>query len=220
MGKEEKYNRGKDVFVLATGHSLQNLTDDEKEYINQSETYAVNDFLIHHKKINIYPKNWVYIDLNKKTESYLQKTFLEADYLNINWYISKEHKDILHTLNIAPKSPIVEILSKYSYCEWGNEIHKTLFWCSITGLAINIANILNPTSNIKVIGMDGGKNIYFHSTEKDIQQIKNNHNSCDWFKWGLPIINNSLNKRSVKIYNCNKNSQYVLSNEMEYSDIL
>lgn len=209
-----------DVFILSTGSSLLELTQEEKDYINSCETFAVNDFLIHHEKIKLYPKNWVYIDLNEKTKNYLQKTYENGDHLNCNWYISKEHIEVLNTLGIKPKSNIIQILSKYSYGTWGNSLDKLLFWCSITGLAINVANIVYPNSNIKVIGMDGGRNLYFHSSEKDFQTIKANHNSVDWFKWGIPIIINSLNNQGLKIFNCNKKSQYVLDNKMEYSPVI
>jgi hypothetical protein len=210
----------KDVFVLATGPSIRDLTDEERDYINSCNTYAVNDFLIHHKKANLYPKNWVYIDLNEKTKKYLQETHSTADYLNCNWFISKEHVDVLTSLDIYPQSPITQILSKYSYTEWGEDITKTLFWCSITGLAINVAHILNPDCNIKVIGMDGGRNLYFHSCVADFQKIKGNHNSCDWFKWGIPLIEKSLSKENIQIFNCSKKSQYVVNKDMKYSPVV
>jgi hypothetical protein len=213
-----------DVFIIGTGDSLLNLTEEEIEYINSCDNIVVNSHLIFHQLINIKPKNWIYVDNDVKTETMLKHTYEIADYLNINWYLGETHIDMLKTLNITPKSNIIKMNTKYSLNKWAETLEEQPFWCSILGIAINLATILYPKSRLKIIGMDGigGQHFYTKSVSNYNKEIikyhstsvisTNFHNSVSWFKWGLPIIIREVEKRGSEIYHYNKDSIFVNEN--------
>lgn len=225
-----------EIFILGTGESLLKLTDEEKDYINNSKSFVVNSFLIFYDLVNIIPKSWVYIDLDNKTKTILKNTHEHCDNLGIEWYVGKEHVEILNSMNINPKSKITEInVKNYGALKWSKSLSGDFFWSSVVGYVVNLVCILHPNTTIKILGMDGvGEYFYtkdldkydkdiikFHSKPYLNPSSQNNfHNSVKWINGVIPTIKRNVRDHKCEIYVCDKDSIFVGSNQSFYDDKL
>jgi hypothetical protein len=219
-----------DVFIIGTGNSLLNLTEQEVEHINSCENIVVNSHLIFYDLLKIKPKNWVYVDNDYKTDTILNNTYKNADYLGVNWFLGDKHIERLNELGIKPNSQITKFNSKYYNSGWADSLEERPFWCSILGTAVNLSTILFPYSNIKIIGMDGvgGQHFYTDNVVNYSSDIKKYHtvsvsnyqyhNSVTWFKWGIPIMIKEVEKRGSKIFHCNQDSIFINENHNFYQE--
>lgn len=221
-----------EVFILGTGESLLELTEEEKKHINNSNSIAVNSFLIFHSLIGIIPKSWIYIDLDNKTKTILKHTCEFADKLNIDWYLGQEHLEILDNLGLKPKSKITKInVKNYGANRWSKSLTDNFFWSSVIGYTINLICVLFPNTIIKILGMDGiGQYFYtkeLHNYNQDIikfhskQYLNPNvdyHNSVSWVHGVIPYIKNKVKEHGCEIYVSNKDSIFVGANQSFYDD--
>lgn len=217
-----------DVFIIGTGDSLLNLTQEEIDYINKCENIVVNSHLIFHDLISIKPKNWVYVDNDYKSDTLLTYTFKNADDLGVNCFLGEKNIQKIEHLNIQPKSKIIKFNTEYSNRTWANNLEERPFWCSILGTAVNLITILYPKSKIKIIGMDGvgGQHFYTNHVGKYDEDVQKHHkasvgnykfhNSVNWFKWGIPIMIREVEKRESQIFHCNSNSIFTNENHEFY----
>jgi len=101
-------------------------------------------------------------------------------------------------------------------------------------MAINLAHILHPGRNIKIVGMDGGKIEHFWTKDMlenpkkynqdslanlDYSKI-NDHNACLWWKDGSKTVDDFFKNKEVGVFNCNEESYYVEEGVMDYKPIL
>lgn len=225
-----------EIFILGTGESLLTLTDEEKEYINNSNSIAVNSFLIFQDLIGITPKSWVYIDLDNKTKTILKHTYEYCDNLELDWYLGGKHIELFETMDIKPKSKITEInVTSYNALKWSKTLDGDFFWASVIGYTINLVCILYPNTVIKILGMDGtGEYFYtkdlhkynkeiirYHSTPYLNPTPENNyHNGVRWVNSVIPNIKKNVKEHGCEVYLSNKNSVFVGADLPFYDDKL
>ena len=227
-----------DIFVIATGPSLLKLTEEEVNYINQCPNVCVNRYPIFWDLVGIKPKNYIYLDINQKTNSILEGVIEKCGNIDMTWITSSEHKELIgpilekYSITKDIKFTLVDIERNRS--KFIDDFNGRLFWSSITGAAINAATILHPDHNIKVVGLDGGDNTHFwiqslYDTpdkyknkfyKMQRENIKMPHNSMNMLTWGLPIIKREVSKRGVDIFNCNEQSEWVKNNSMRFAKIV
>jgi len=221
-----------DCFILATGPSLLNLTNDEKEYIKSCNILSVNRYLCFYDMIGIEPDSNLYVDQDHKTKPLLRESVRKFGDKRLNYYTTQSNLQYLHDINNNNWNIIK--LNNYNYQKFGNSIDDSLFWCSIIGMAINLAYIIYPNKNIKVIGMDGGLMTHFwckdmienpkhynaDSGQNLDHSVKNNHQVCNWWPNGSKIVNSFFKDKKVNVYNCNKESWFVENKLMNYRSIL
>ena len=225
-----------EIFILGTGESLLKLTQEEKNYINNSNSIAVNSFLMFYNLIDIIPKSWVYIDVDNKTKTILKHTYEFSDNLNVNWYLGQEHVEILNNMNIKPNSKITEInVKNYNALKWSKTLTDEFFWASVIGYAINLVCILYPNSTIKILGMDGiGDYFYTKDLDKYSKEIarfhskmylnplpnENFHNVVKWMNSIIPKVKNNVKEHNCSVYVCDPDSIFVGANTSFYDDKL
>lgn len=223
-----------DAFILLSGPSINNLTQEEKEYIQSCTTISANRYLCFQDMIGIKPDYHIYVDQDQKTKAILRESINKYGDNKLKFYCNQMHKDFLDTLGENNWS--VNILDKYSYSSFAQSLNERLFWCSIAGMAINLCHILvEENTIIKIVGMDGGLINHFWINQmkdnpekfsKDAKQNldyseKNNHEVCNWWnETTTRIINKGLEKKNISFYNCNKDSYFVKSELHLFKPIL
>lgn len=221
-----------DCFIIATGPSLLNLTDEEKRYINRCNCLSVNRYLCFYDMIGIEPDSNLYVDEDHKTKPILRESVKKFGNKRLKYYTSQLNLQYIH--DIGRNHWEIIKLKEYNYQKFAESLDDSLFWCSIIGMAINLAYIIYPNKNIKIVGMDGGLMTHFWCNDminnsknynKDAKQnldhsTKNNHQVCNWWPNSYKIIQNFFEDKGIGVYNCNKESWFVKSGYMEYSHIL
>lgn len=227
-----------DVFVIGTGPSLLNLTKEEVDYVNSRPNICVNRYPLFWDLVGVIPTNYIHLDLNENTNSIIEGVLSKTkQFNNFHWITSSKHKKIIDDASKEDTSNIkfTFVDPERNRSKFIDKFEGRLFWCSILGAAINAINILYPSCDIKVLGMDGGALSHFwindmvenkekYSKEKfyknhlEIAKQKQ-HNSMNMFSWGLKTIIKEVEKRNINIYNCNKASHWVEINKMKFKEI-
>jgi hypothetical protein len=216
------------IFILCTGSSLNSITKEEKEYIDSCNHICVNRFPVFWKQLDIKPKKYIFLDENK-TQQIARSSIINNSQLDI--ITSIEIKEIFEECNakLDNRCKITYTLvnmarNRKKFVDLMDR-NTSLFWSSILGSAVNACTILYPGCDIKILGMDGGKNMHFwtgHSNNRqlDHSSIGKDHNSMNMLNWGLPIINKECKARGIKVRCCNKESEWVKNQYIEYESIL
>lgn len=221
-----------DCFIIATGPSLLNLTDEEKRYINRCNCLSVNRYLCFYDMIGIEPDSNLYVDEDHKTKPILRESIKKFGNKRLKYYTSQLNLQYIH--DIGRNHWEIIKLKEYNYQKFAESLDDSLFWCSIIGMAINLAYIIYPNKNVKVVGMDGGLMTHFWCEDminnsknynEDAKQnldhsTKNNHQVCNWWPNSFKIIQNFFKDKDINVYNCNKNSWFVKNGYMDCNHIL
>lgn len=112
---------------------------------------------------------------------------------------------------------------------WATNLNERFFFSSSSATAINLACILYPNHNIKLIGVDGGtaKQFYHYASHEGFEAsiyapelkhhgIKTGSGSIHYSTQFMNIahmIHHALESHGCKIYNCNKDSVLVEGND-------
>ena len=235
----------KDIFIIGSGPSLQNLTFEETDYINTCETISVNRYPIFTDYIGIKAKSNIYIDNNYKTPHILRELIkakkdlkLETDYYfssNITdgctdrQYVFESRMDILGDFEFKR-------LEKSKTITFANTIDEPFYMRTTLGAAINLACVLYGNDvNIKILGADGGGNKHFFTNIVKFLKSRNlvdqsfiNANQEGFEKSKHPaeafqnFIENDFPKienRSKNLFICNQKST-LFKNIFSYSPII
>lgn len=112
---------------------------------------------------------------------------------------------------------------------WATNLNERFFFSSSSATAINLACILYPNHNIKLIGVDGGiaKQFYHYASRDGFEAsiykaelkhhgIKTGSGSIHYSTQFMNIVHmthHALESHGCKIYNCNKDSVLVEGND-------
>lgn len=257
----------KECFIIGSGSSLLRLSDDEKAYLNNHpNTIGMNKYLIFHDIINVVPKYMFLGDYHFPAHKVFKETidiaennfpkiifFVDRYYYNLfvnplsDIYFNLKERLILLLKHFYLARLIIKYDNLYFFKAqrkylnsffWGNTLEQELFFHkgSLT-TAINLANILFPGCNIKLIGVDLNNPYYFFEQilekRKDlfdpITHIKSRETGKFFpvikTKVGsildyIPDIVNELKSQNINLYCCNKESLLIEENLCEYSPII
>lgn len=118
-GLDMQQIKQKEVIILGSGMSILNLSNKEKEYINNCEIIiAINKFMAFYKKAEILPTHVYFVDnYQSSTKLFLQHVFnvCRSDKLtNLNFIINKSFKD-----KIISNDFVYKIKKKYWNFKYG-----------------------------------------------------------------------------------------------------
>jgi len=260
--------RSKDCFILGSGRSLLNLTSEEREYVNgHPHTLAMNKFYLFYEKVGIEPTALFMADtrfpthrvvteiIDKARQSAKQPTY----YLE-NYYVNLFCKPYIHPLwntrerlrllrmnrYIAPlwvNYPRVRsfrhLQGVYDGFGWAKSLDEPLYWLhgSLT-TAINLAFIIYPGCDIKLIGVDlQGPEPFFDEELRvrpdlmDAGYLRNKrvgqHHTAIASKNGVTMLQSivdlikpALAKERIRLLCCTSDSLLVSENICEYANIV
>ncbi len=212
-----------EVFILCTGSSLNNLTEEEKNYVRSKKHICVNRYPLFWQMIGIEPRNYILVD-NYNAEPVIQNVIKNTSVLNV--ITTVENKSIF--LKYKPEGNLITATgTNRNRKKFIDKItpESFLFWCSVLGSAVNASTILFPDHDIKILGMDGGMTKHYwtgqiQKSKLDHSSINKKHSSTNMLKWGLPIMNRECNKRNIDLSCCNINSEWVQKNLIKYSPVI
>ena len=256
--------RNKVCFILGCGGSLLNLTEEEIEYVNNSEcVLAFNKYMIFHEMVGIKPTHYLLGDTGVKADLMFNKTLrkcinfyekpiqfiLDKSYKNrFKHYKSDENRVIKSICGEKfSESKFSKIVDEAIYIErtdwlkggdWADSLQDKIFHFrgSLSG-AINICNILHPSYDIKLLGVDLNNHAYFFQKTIEAHPEKwgvflnrltpesKEHETIINFKGvaGIqdmfPFIMECLSQNGSHLYCCNPESYLVKQNIVPYSPI-
>lgn len=251
----------KDVFIIAPGYSLADITQEEREYIKTCPTVGVGHLLTYHELIDIVPNHFLMVgepqdhpsrsvgrhglfynvaetikEGNLDTIVYARESNLKyirgEDYPWDSWCPDIEKwakRTPLPPKNPNLKTRAIDCSEQGNYGKkniWAKTLDDQFFFNSSIATAINLACVLYPNHNIKMIGNDGGVSGKYFYTERDIKPEQfsiDGHGLAKWANGNKPSkINmhyNNLNYSTVYcsdqceksgnvLYNTNKRSWF------------
>lgn len=178
-----------DCYILGSGRSLLELSQEEIAQINQSPfILAFNKYLIFYKKIGIIPTHYLLADHGDKALLMFRETIklCQQDPLrNVKFIFSKklikklrEHPEQkkLYNHSIKKRTTLITRTNWLKGGSWAQSLRDPIyhFRGSLSG-AINITSILNPNQKIKLMGVDLSNHEYFFQEE-----VENNPE-----EWGI-----------------------------------
>lgn len=257
----------KECFIIGSGSSLLDLTSEEKEYLNNHpHTLAMNKYLLFYEKIGVIPKalflgdfhfpaHKVFTETIEKAkkinfqpvyyvDDYYQKLFKEP-WKHWKWNLKERYKLYKNSNYISPW------LVNYSYLKffsaklrdhpkfvWAKSFQDELFFQrgSLT-TALNLAYLIYPECDIKLLGIDLNKNPSFYDEEiKKRPDLTDHKNDLRAKKAGyhativktpqgtvldrFPLIQKELAQQGAKLLCCNANSLVVTKGLCDYAPIM
>jgi glycerophosphoryl diester phosphodiesterase len=201
-------NSPKECFIIGSGRSLLNLTDREKEYLNEHPyTLAMNRYLLFFEKIGVLPKAMFAADSHFPAPKLIFQTIQKIQYLgsDITYYLDEYYRKLFV---IPPQesvwarkqrdksfeqhgyvAPLGFDYSKlvffkhqfavYSGFSWAKTLKEPLYWFHTSLLtAINLANIIYPNCDIKLLGIDlqGPQSFYHEEIMKKPEMLDKHYN--------------------------------------------
>lgn len=257
--------KNRECFVLGCGGSLLDLTEEEKNYINNCEcVLAFNKYLIFHELVGIKPTHYLLGDTTVKSDLMFEETLKKCvtSYEEpIQFILHSSYKEKFEQYSANGRRLIKDICGdqfsdeRYSeivknaiYIErtdwlkggdWAHSLEDKIFHFrgSLSG-AINICNILHPSYDIKLLGVDLNNHAYF------FQEIIEAHPE----KWGVflnrltpdskehetivsfhgvggiqdmfPFIRKNLSRSGSNLYCCNPESYLTENNIVPYYPVI
>ena len=200
-----------EVFVLGSGCSLGQLTQQEVDYITRAEcVVALNKYMAFYKSLNILPTHVFFVDTHPGSARFLQHTFdvCVRDNLqgityilhrNWRWRLSRfsleQHlkKAMIRKLK-REKDPLVFRVPRNSHFEfitrplsteggmWASSLQQPLFhYRGTLTTALNYVSIKYPNRWVKLVGADLNSSQYFFQSELEKLDFQ-------WQDWTTPII--------------------------------
>lgn len=196
----------KEVFVLGSGASISELTEEEKAHINQAEVrIAVNKFAAFYKKAGIVPTHVFFVDVHSPSATdMLQHIFdlcVEDGLADMRFVVNSKVKDrIFVNKNLAyyfhkyhPKSVYkhhpyywtqrqfaMDFVTLYKFLEggeWAVDLQQKLFhFRSSLSSVFNYVGVCFPGTVIKLVGVDLNGKDYFF--EDDLRALS--FSTSDW----------------------------------------
>ncbi len=250
----------KDVFIILTGPSLNDIAPEEREYIKSCPTISMSWYLLYWELFGVIPDHYIYVGpiWDHPTAFITEHGAIKAmsmihEYHNLHtiWYLDNENKTYIDGGDIP--NPLVndhyddnhrqvgvsniKHIKKCEYNEnlktveidcgecsyyhdkWAHVIDDPLWFSSSIGSSINLATILYPGYNIKLIGNDGGLNTHFYTgNDKPLSMFSDDliryasapsespHYNTVGFN--VPFMLKMVEKTGNRVYNCNYHSMF------------
>jgi len=167
-----------ETYIIGSGASLNTLTDEEIECIKRADlVISFNKYLIFYEKVGIIPHIHLQFDAADKPSYYVFLRTLEkinkdpklsGIHLGVNVNLMKKARLYIPTKNLFLVSDNIERWKDPHFTEqiWAHSLTQKMFHFrgSLTSV-INFANVIHPTSVIKLVGVDMGSNEYFFQPE-------------------------------------------------------
>ncbi len=262
-------NTHKECFIIGSGRSLLSLTRKEKEYLaNHPNTLALNKYLLFYEKIGVLPKSMFAADSHYPSPKLIFQTIDKIECLGnkITYYLdeyyrklfvippqesvwSRKRRDKMFEENgyVAPLgfdySNLVFFKHQfgvYSGFSWAKTLKEPLYWFHTSLLtAINLANIIYPNCDIKLLGIDlQSPEAFYHEEIMKKEEMLDKHYRKSIKELGkhptaiattsdgrtmfdaLQRIVLELDKLGTKLLCCNPNSKLVLDGICKYTSII
>ncbi len=172
----------KECFILGSGRSLLALTRDERDHVNAcTQTLAMNKFLLFHEKVGITPRDLFLADWHFPAPRVFLETLRKAKHIGARYFLDDIYRKLFFQPWLHPKwnavvrwqwlwrhryvaPPFVRYphaaffrhkVGPYEGFHWAESLDEPLFWRhgSLT-TAINLATIIYPGADIKLLGVD------------------------------------------------------------------
>lgn len=220
----------KDVFIIATGYSVANITQEEKEYIKACPTIGVGHLLTYHELIDIVPDHFLLVGephdhptrsigkhgLFYNVAEIIQKkkldTIVYARESNLKYVRGEDYpwdswcpgiKEWSKKQPLPPKNPnlrtqAINCSEQGSYGNktahiWAKTLDDQFFFNSSIATAINLACVLYPNHNIKLVGNDGGVSGKYFYTQKNLKPEQITVDGARVAKWANGNIPSKIN---------------------------
>jgi len=212
-----------EVFVLCTGSSLNNLTEEEKDYVRSKKHICVNRYPVFWEMIGIEPEIYIMVD-NWLSEKLLTEVCRKTKGLKI--ITTEKNNQILQKLPKTWDSILVtgETRNRRKFIDKISP-ETSLFWSSVLGSAVNASTILFPGHDIKILGLDGGMTNHYWTgkiskNKLDHSNPNQKHNSHAMLKHGMKYITSECSRLGVNVSCCNIKSQWVREKKINYSPVI
>ena len=175
-----------DTFILGSGKTMLDISNEEKDYINKSSLcVSLNKYLLFYEKIGIIPKFHYQLDGFDAIGRYVFKSTLdkiESDPLlkDVIIVCGESLEDLIKERNIPYKLTNIHPASGQEWNKgegydleawfkrigWSSDPWKDLFHFkgSLTSV-INLVHAMEPTNKIKLLGVDMSTSEYFFQKE-------------------------------------------------------
>ncbi|EGJ30477.1 hypothetical protein LYNGBM3L_50360 [Moorena producens 3L] len=229
-----------EIFVIGSGPSLLDLTQEEKNYISSKTSVAMNRYILYWDLIGIWPQFIFMADaigIGKKAFKQVELKLLNTEkklpiFILENYFKSFVHPNLLSIFFIRDTS-------KGENLKWANSLNENIFYRrgSLTCL-LNVLAILRIAPVIKLIGIDLNRGGTFFDSELNRYpelinpwdqeaKAKNVHATVgEVYGWKgsmldhWPDLNKNLVNAGIKVYCCNRDSLLVQSDLSEYRPII
>lgn len=255
----------KDVFIMLTGPSLNNISREEKDYVNSCPVICAGHYLLYWELIGIKPNHFVFPGhaWDSPTNGivpgglfYGVVEICKYHKLDIEFYVIPETYDYIKNgiipihesglgknlkpckINDSIKCISInasEKLSHQSTTVWANDLKDKFWFNSGIGTAINLATVLYPNSNIKLLGNDGGSiGQYFYNQDesnldlitlfkKDLKHFSKPRRKSSVPHYNMSFFNTKYAIKKSKdhgcnLFNCNENSYFTKSSKSKLSN--
>lgn len=179
----------KNIYILGSGKSISNLTENQINYINEEECIiSFNKYLVFANLAGIVPSHHIQIDASDLPSYYvflktLQRCLCDQRMSKVNFlfgeklfhiarkYIDKKRLTML-------RCDVNKKWNKHDYYKqkWADSFEEDLFHFRGTlTTAINMAHIICPTRRIRLLGVDLSTSDYFFQAEYEAER-----NYHDW----------------------------------------
>ncbi len=266
--KSTKQTKKNECFIIGSGRSLLNLTSEEKQYLNaHPNVLALNKYLLFYETIGIlpkalfiadghYPTPMIVFKIMRKAQTLAQKPTYYLDEFYRKLFVipplesvwARKQRDKMFTGHeyVAPLGidyPNVAFFkhrwAEYSGFSWAKTLKEPLYWFHTSLLtAINLAFIIYPGCDIKLLGVDlqGAEAFYHeeimkhpdlldHHYQRSIKELGQHPTAVAQTPDGrtmfdaLEMIVLELEKHGVKLLSCNPNSLLVTKNICQHTMI-
>jgi hypothetical protein len=239
------------IFILGSGRSLLELNQDQISYVNSSSfVLAFNKYILFYDKVGIIPTHYLLADYGRKaifTFSKLLEAIEAPQFAKIKFIFSQDI--ISAAVNALGKDYVQSVLDARSFYlvkrndwlkggAWANNLNEPLFHFrgSLSG-CINIATILKPGMNIKLLGVDLNDCSYFFSDElndssgkwlvfkeslipnSDKHETVVEYHGVPGIDYAMPYIKSKVMEAGGNLYCSNQKSLLVQNNLVEYRSV-
>ena len=196
----------KEVFILGSGASINDLTEEEKAHINQAPVrIALNKFTAFYKKAGILPSHVFFIDIHSPSSTNMLQYIFDLCHEDglgdmvfiankevqnrvfqkkgLLYYVAKYHPISLHRHHayyLIQRPFHIDFIDFYHYLEGGSwaksRKEKLYHFRSSLTTVLNYVSILYPGWTIKLLGVDLNSKAYFF--EEELKKL--DFSASDW----------------------------------------
>jgi tetratricopeptide (TPR) repeat protein len=260
----------KECFIIGSGRSLLNLTEEEKKYLNQHPcTLAMNRYLLFYEKIGVLPKAMFAADSHFPSSKIVLQTIDKIQFLggNITYYLDEFYRKLFvipPLESVWARKQRDKLFEQHGYVaplgfdyanmvffkhqfavykgfSWAKTLREPLYWFHTSLLtAINLANIIYPDCDIKLLGVDLQEAESFYHDEimkkpqmldkhyrRSIEELKQHPTALASTPDGQTMFDvlqekiiPHLRKSGIELSSCSSNSKLVIDGICKYTPIM
>lgn len=232
---------GKELFVLGSGPSILDLSNDEREYVANSASISMGRYLIFWEKVGLWPNFHFCADSLGVAASVFQESIdvirVESDRQPPLFLLERFYADVCPV--DLPCVFFDRDDRKGNNLEWAKSWTDPLFFCrgSLTSL-LNAVSLLGAFSSVKLLGVDLNRPGYFFQPELQAKREFNNPWDDEASKlgkhatianvngWkgsmldGWPELMDKLRECGIRLTCCNASSALVQDGLCEFSPVI